>query len=120
MPSGRGLNRYCPVLKASAGGRSETTVRPLRVFLTGIGAGLPSITCRNSLVLAGAYVSAIGAFTAEGVWDRIHAVLLMKADAAETINWTVSVDRTINRRHQRGDRPSQQHRGPPQLQETPD
>lgn len=32
-----------------------------------------------------------------GVWDRIHAALMAQADAAGDIDWTVSVDSTINR-----------------------
>src|SRR3954449_3656696 len=36
-------------------------------------------------------------FAADGIWDRIHAVLLTEADAAGDIDWTVSVDSTINR-----------------------
>ncbi|NKX55884.1 IS5 family transposase [Arthrobacter sp. E918] len=38
--------------------------------------------------------------SADGTWDRIHAALLAEADAAGRIDWTVSVDSTINRAHQ--------------------
>ena len=41
-------------------------------------------------------------FSADGTWDRIHARLLAEADAAGEIDWTVSVDSTINRAHQHG------------------
>uniref|UniRef100_UPI003592EEAD IS5 family transposase n=1 Tax=Arthrobacter oryzae TaxID=409290 RepID=UPI003592EEAD len=41
-------------------------------------------------------------FAADGTWDRIHASLLAEADAAGQIDWTVSVDSTINRAHQHG------------------
>jgi transposase len=36
-----------------------------------------------------------------GGWDRVHAALMAQADAAGDIDWTVSVDSTINgaRRH---------------------
>ena len=37
-----------------------------------------------------------------GVWDQIHAQLMAEADAAGKIDWTVSVDSTINRAHQHG------------------
>lgn len=50
-----------------------------------------------------------------GAWDRIHAELMAQADAAEGIDWTVSVDSTITRAHQHGtktSRPDQTHRGP--------
>jgi len=36
----------------------------------------------------------------DGTWDKIHARLLAEADAAEQIDWMVSVDATINRAHQ--------------------
>jgi hypothetical protein len=35
-----------------------------------------------------------------GTWDRILAKLMAEADAACQIDWTVSVDSTINRAHQ--------------------
>ena len=39
-------------------------------------------------------------FAEDGTLDRIHAVLLARADAAGLIDWNVSVDSTINRAHQ--------------------
>jgi hypothetical protein len=39
-------------------------------------------------------------FSGDGTWDKILAVLLARADAVEEIDWTVSVDSTINRAHQ--------------------
>lgn len=39
-------------------------------------------------------------FSHDGTWDRIHARLMSKADAAGDIDWTVSVDSTIARAHQ--------------------
>jgi transposase len=39
-------------------------------------------------------------FSADGTWDKILAALLAQADAADQVNWTVSVDSTINRAHQ--------------------
>jgi transposase len=50
-------------------------------------------------------------FSEDGTWDNILAALLTRADAVEEIDWTVSVDSTINRAHQhatnlpRGDKP---------------
>lgn len=41
-------------------------------------------------------------FSGDGTWDAIHAALLARADAAQEIDWTVSVDSTINRAHQHG------------------
>jgi transposase len=39
-------------------------------------------------------------FSADGTWDRIHAALLSEADASGVLDWSVSVDSTINRAHQ--------------------
>lgn len=39
-------------------------------------------------------------FSTDGTWDKIHARLLAEADAEGAIEWTVSVDSTINRAHQ--------------------
>lgn len=39
-------------------------------------------------------------FSADGTWDRVHQALLAHADAAGEVEWTVSVDSTINRAHQ--------------------
>ena len=37
-------------------------------------------------------------FSTDGPWDRIHTRLL--AEAAGEIDWSVSIDSTINRPHQ--------------------
>lgn len=39
-------------------------------------------------------------FSQDGTWDRIHAALLAEADATGVLDWTISVDSTINRAHQ--------------------
>lgn len=39
-------------------------------------------------------------FSADGTWDKVHAHLIAEADAAGEVDWTVSVDATINRAHQ--------------------
>ena len=39
-------------------------------------------------------------FSADGTWDRVLARLIAQADAAGEVDWTVSVDSTINRAHQ--------------------
>ncbi|TWH05006.1 transposase [Nocardioides sp. J9] len=39
-------------------------------------------------------------FSRDGTWDRIHAHLIAEADAAGEVDWTVSIDATINRTHQ--------------------
>lgn len=41
-------------------------------------------------------------FSNDGTWDKILAALLAQADAAGEIDWSVSVDSTINRAHQHG------------------
>jgi transposase len=39
-------------------------------------------------------------FSRDGTWDRIHSRLVAEADAKGEVDWTVSVDATINRAHQ--------------------
>jgi transposase len=39
-------------------------------------------------------------FSGDGTWDKILATLLAHAEAGQEIDWTVSVDSTINRAHQ--------------------
>lgn len=39
-------------------------------------------------------------FADDGTWDRVLAQLMVEADAGGDIDWTVSVDSTINRAHQ--------------------
>jgi len=39
-------------------------------------------------------------FSSDGTWDKIHARLVAEADAAGKVDWSVSVDSTINRAHQ--------------------
>jgi transposase len=39
-------------------------------------------------------------FSTDGTWDKIHARLVAEADAAGQVDWTVSVDSTVNRAHQ--------------------
>jgi transposase len=39
-------------------------------------------------------------FSTDGTYDRIHTRLLAEADAAGELDWTVSIDSTINRAHQ--------------------
>lgn len=60
-------------------------------------------------------------YAAEGTWDRVLAALLAHADAAGKIEWTVSVDATINRAHQHATnttRPEQDTGGTVELHET--
>lgn len=39
-------------------------------------------------------------FSTDGTWDKIHARLMAEADADGRLDWTVSVDSTVNRAHQ--------------------
>jgi len=39
-------------------------------------------------------------FAGDGTWDRVLGALLTQADEAGDLDWTVSVDSTINRAHQ--------------------
>ncbi|WP_373875839.1 IS5 family transposase [Arthrobacter mangrovi] len=57
-------------------------------------------------------------FSRDGTWDRIHTVLLAEADASGGIDWTVSVDSTINRAHQHATNLPRATGGRRELQET--
>lgn len=41
-------------------------------------------------------------FAGDGTWDEVLAVLLSEADSRGLVDWTVSVDSTVNRAHQHG------------------
>jgi transposase len=41
-------------------------------------------------------------FSKDGTWDRILEQLLSQADAAELIDWKLSIDSTVSRVHQHG------------------
>jgi transposase len=41
-------------------------------------------------------------YIVDGTWDRILAALLTVADARGEVDWSVSVDSTVNRAHQHG------------------
>ena len=59
-------------------------------------------------------------YAADGTWDRVLGRLLAEADAARLVDWTVSVDATINRAHQHATnttRPQQDTGGGIELQE---
>jgi len=60
-------------------------------------------------------------FAGDGTWDRVLAVLLAQADEAGDLDWTVSVDSTINRAHQHATnttRPENATGGPVESQES--
>src|SRR6218665_3417362 len=53
-----------------------------------------------------------------GTWDRIHARLLRDAGAADAIDWSVSVDSTVNRAHQHATNLPRDTGGSIELQES--
>src|SRR6218665_464578 len=53
-----------------------------------------------------------------GTWDRIHARLLRDAGAADAIDWSVSVDSTVNRAHQHATNLTRDTGGSIELQES--
>lgn len=60
-------------------------------------------------------------YAGDGTWDTVLAALLARADAAGKIEWTVSVDATINRAHQHATnttRPEQDTGGTVELHES--
>jgi transposase len=59
-------------------------------------------------------------YAGDGTWELVLAALLAQADAAGKIEWTVSVDATINRAHQHATnttRPEQDTGGTVELHE---
>jgi transposase len=58
-------------------------------------------------------------FSVDGTWDRLLTRLLADADAAGDIDWTVSVDSTINRAHQHAATLPRHTGGTAELHETP-
>lgn len=57
-------------------------------------------------------------FCLNGTWDRIHAELLRQADAEGRIDWSVSVDSTVNRAHQHATTLARHTGGSVELQES--
>ena len=57
-------------------------------------------------------------YSHDGTWDRILAELMARADAADLVDWDVSVDSTINRAHQHGTNTKRDTGGPTELQES--
>ena len=57
-------------------------------------------------------------FSLDGTWDKLLTRLLVEADAAGDIDWSVSVDSTINRAHQHAATLPRDTGGTTELQET--
>ena len=60
-------------------------------------------------------------YAGDGTWDKVLSRLLAQADTDGKIDWTVSVDATINRAHQHGTnttRPEQDTGGESESQES--
>ncbi len=57
-------------------------------------------------------------FSGDGTWDRIHLALLAETDAAGELDWSVSVDSTINRAHQHATNLPRTTGGPVESQES--
>jgi len=57
-------------------------------------------------------------FSGDGTWDKVLAALLTQADATDEIDWTVSVDSTINRAHQHGTNLPRGEKAPEQDQDA--
>jgi len=57
-------------------------------------------------------------YSGDGTWDRIHARLLRDAGAADAIDWSVSVDSTVNRAHQHATNLTRDTGGSIELQES--
>ena len=57
-------------------------------------------------------------FSLDGTWDRLLSRLLAEADAAGEIDWSVSIDSTINRAHQHSATLARHTGGPGELHES--
>jgi len=57
-------------------------------------------------------------FSLDGTWDKLLTRLLAGADAAGEIDWSVSIDSTINRAHQHAATLARDTGGPAELQES--
>src|ERR671917_1517215 len=51
-------------------------------------------------------------FSVDGTWDEVLAILQAEADAANNIDWRVSVDSTTSRVHQHGATAKRSSEGP--------
>jgi len=59
-------------------------------------------------------------FSTDGTWDAILAELLAHADQVGEVDWSVSVDSTVNRAHQHGATLPRDTGGPFESQESAD
>ena len=57
-------------------------------------------------------------YAQDGTWDRVLTVLIAEADARGIVDWTVSVDSTINRAHQHATNTARDTGGPAELHES--
>jgi transposase len=57
-------------------------------------------------------------YAQDGTWDRVLTVLIAEADARGIVDWTVSVDSTINRAHQHATNTTRDTGGPAELQQS--
>ena len=57
-------------------------------------------------------------YAQDGTWDRVLTVLISEADARGIVDWTVSVDSTINRAHQHATNTARDTGGPAELHES--
>jgi transposase len=57
-------------------------------------------------------------YALDGTWDRVLTVLVAEADARGIVDWTVSVDSTINRAHQHATNTRRDTGGPAELQQS--
>ena len=84
----------------SGAGRFAIIGRWSRGSSTGFGPGSPGGICPESFGPWQTVWKRHQRFSTDGTWDKIHARLVAEADAAGDLDWTVSVDSTINRAHQ--------------------
>lgn len=110
----------CPGFPSSAGRRGRPFRDNRRVVegtICRYRCGLPGGMCWPSSVRGRRFGKGTAATAVTETWDRILAALLTVADPRGEVDWSTSVDSTVNRppaRHQ----PSPHHRGPVELHES--
>lgn len=120
-PNGPESNHCCPPQTVGVADRFATTGRVVEGIIHRFRAG---IAWRDLPDYFGPWQTVWKRhrrYAADGTWDAVLSTILADADAAGDIDWTVSVDATINRAHQHATnttRPEQHTGGAGELHES--
>lgn len=89
-------------MRGRQGVRSPTTVASPKGSSTGTAPESPGEICPQEFGPWQTGWKRQRRWAADGTWDTVLAKLTAQADSIDGIDWTVSVDSTINRAHQHG------------------